>query len=257
MPPKKSGASIKIKGSTSPEKKEAKKDAKKETKKEVSEQAVSREVFKPAQSMAQSKKSVTLDTEELASFLEGPATSPTAHKGALDSENSTGNKADDQGDVKLSTGSSFIQEPLPPGTRVVSKTERHRVITDEIGNGAPQRPPDSNNTTTTSFEAHVRMQMSLPRTAATTSAGSADATAAGGLESCRCRGPSRPRCPDCGQVRDTRDCTRCCSSSTASSDSYSQDDDDDADASASTLASSACSSCHSEIGTMMHSSASG
>lgn len=89
-------------------------------KEEVSEETVSREVLRPVKSEGGPTK---LDTDRLASLLKSPSGTPTLKKG------SSPVKAD--GDVATSSGP--VPATLPAGTKVVSTTERHRVITDEFG----------------------------------------------------------------------------------------------------------------------------
>ncbi|KAH6923005.1 hypothetical protein HPB50_020509 [Hyalomma asiaticum] len=112
----------------------------------VSERAVSRQVVKPGKSASAGSQPAMLDTEQLASLL----------KDIPESDVADGKAAEEHGDSAVRgvvRGKATSTGPV----KVVA-TEHHRIVTDEIGYDAPRE-----DTTTTSFEAHVRMRMSRPR----------------------------------------------------------------------------------------------
>ncbi|XP_065311387.1 uncharacterized protein [Dermacentor albipictus] len=121
----------------------------------VSERTVSRQVKKPAMSASADSKPVILDTDQLDALLKDL---PASDAAVAESASSNGKPAEDQGDsaVKGAVRGKTVSASTGP-VKVVT-TENHRIVTDEIGFDAPRE-----DTTTTSFEAHVRMRMSRPR----------------------------------------------------------------------------------------------
>lgn len=114
----------------------------------VSERAVSRQVMKPAKSASAGYQTTMLDTEQLDSLLKDIPAPDAAN----------GNAAEDHGDSAVKGVLRGKTVSASTGPVKVVATEHHRVVTDEIGYDAPRE-----DTTTTSFEAHVRMRMSRPR----------------------------------------------------------------------------------------------
>lgn len=124
------------------------------TKKEaVAEEPVSRQVMKSSMSGGAGP---WLNTDHLASLLKDiPSSGATSAKGVSSNGKATEEFHGDSA-VKGSLRGAAVSASVGP-TKVVT-TEHRRVVTDEIGFDAPKE-----DTTTTSFEAHVRMRMSRPR----------------------------------------------------------------------------------------------
>ncbi|XP_075730279.1 uncharacterized protein LOC142772064 [Rhipicephalus microplus] len=114
----------------------------------VSEQAVSRQVIKPAKSVSAAYQTTMLDTEQLDNLLKDTPPSDVAN----------GKAAEEHGDSAVAGVLRGKTVSASTGPVKVVATEHHRVVTDEIAFDAPRE-----DTTTTSFEAHVRMRLSRPR----------------------------------------------------------------------------------------------
>lgn len=118
------------------------------------ERLFSREVMKPVKSASDGSNPAKVDTDRLASLLKDSL----PPDGVGDKRASPNSKAaEDHGDsaVRGAAASGAVSSKGP--TKTVT-TERHRVVTDEIGYDAPRE-----DTTSTSFEAHVRMRIARPR----------------------------------------------------------------------------------------------
>ncbi|XP_049512801.1 uncharacterized protein LOC125940546 [Dermacentor silvarum] len=187
---------------TSKSRRPATSGAKKEA---VSERAVSRQVMKPVKSGSADSKPVMLDPEQLDSLLKDiPESDAAGAKGA----SSNGKTAEDHGDSAVKGAVRRKAVSASTGPVKVVTTEQHRVVTDEIGFDAPRE-----DTTTTSFEAHVRMRMSRPRVPEGKAIGNAvreDQTHGRGVATSQSNQrsssrhskasgrASRSACPDCG-----------------------------------------------------------
>ncbi|KAL1441046.1 hypothetical protein MTO96_008798 [Rhipicephalus appendiculatus] len=104
--------------------------------------------MKPAKAASAGYQTTMLDTDQLDSLLKDTPPSDMAN----------GKAAEDHGDSAVKGALRKKAVSASTGPVKVVATEHHRVVTDEIGYDAPRE-----DTTTTSFEAHVRMRMSRPR----------------------------------------------------------------------------------------------
>lgn len=118
----------------------------------MAEKPVFREVMKPAKSASDGSEPARLDADQLASLLKD-SLSPDG--GKRSPSNSRAAAAHGDSAVKGAAAAAAVSSTGP--TKTVT-TERHRVVTDEIGYDVPRE-----DTTSTSFEAHVRMRIARPR----------------------------------------------------------------------------------------------
>lgn len=108
--------------------------------------------MKASKSASDSSKPGKVNTDQLASLLKDSMSPDGDKRPPLNSK-----AAEDHGDSAVRGAAAAAAVSSTGPTKTVT-TERHRVVTDEIGYDAQRE-----DTTSTSFEAHVRMRIARPR----------------------------------------------------------------------------------------------